>query len=108
MDLSIRIYTVDGVHVNSFWRPGYTAGVQAHSYVGHYKFRDSVYTHNAIQLVHLLSERQICAQEYETYSHELHLQYIYEVFGPFPPDFLKDCDDRDKYFDDNGELSSHY
>jgi serine/threonine-protein kinase SRPK3 len=50
-----------------------------------------------------LTERSIFDQDFETYSHELHLQRIVEALGPFPLEFLRECKDRAKYFDENGE-----
>jgi len=55
-------------------------------------------------LFELLTERQLFYQKANNYSHELHLQYIVECLGPFPPEFLKDCEERGKYFDENGTL----
>ncbi|EKM77126.1 hypothetical protein AGABI1DRAFT_122191 [Agaricus bisporus var. burnettii JB137-S8] len=50
-------------------------------------------------LFQLLTEHHLFGQE-DGYSHKLHLQLIEECLGPFPPEFLKDCEDRGKYFDD--------
>ncbi len=61
---------------------------------------------NASQLFELLTEHQLFDQDTDNYSHELHLQYIVECLGSFPPEFLKDCDDRGKYFDEKGERIS--
>jgi len=61
---------------------------------------------NASQLFELLTEHQLFDQDTDNYSHELHLQYIVESLGSFPPEFLKDCDDRGKYFDEKGERIS--
>ncbi|KAF9783967.1 kinase-like domain-containing protein [Thelephora terrestris] len=55
-------------------------------------------------LFELLTERPLFSQDTEDYSHDLHLQYITECLGPFPPEFLQECEDRDKYFDENGTL----
>ncbi|KAF8346495.1 kinase-like domain-containing protein [Amanita rubescens] len=55
-------------------------------------------------LFELLTERQLFYQKANNYSHELHLQYIVECLGPFPPEFLKDCEERGKYFDEKGML----
>ncbi|KAF8344585.1 kinase-like domain-containing protein, partial [Amanita rubescens] len=55
-------------------------------------------------LFELLTEQQLFYQDANNYSHELHLQYIVECLGPFPPEFLKDCEDRGKYFDEKGTL----
>ncbi|KAF7761326.1 hypothetical protein Agabi119p4_10735 [Agaricus bisporus var. burnettii] len=54
-------------------------------------------------LFQLLTEHHLFGQE-DRYSHKLHLQLIEECLGPFPPAFLKDCEDRGKYFDDQGAL----
>lgn len=54
-------------------------------------------------LFELLTERALFDQDTD-YSHELHLQYIVECLGPFPPESLKDCEDRGKYFDEKGTL----
>ncbi|KXN81041.1 Serine/threonine-protein kinase SRPK [Leucoagaricus sp. SymC.cos] len=48
-------------------------------------------------LFQLLTEHRLFGQEHE-YSHELHLQHIEECLGPFPSEFLKDSEDREKYF----------
>ncbi|KXN80718.1 Protein kinase dsk1, partial [Leucoagaricus sp. SymC.cos] len=58
-------------------------------------------------LFQLLTEYHLFGQEHE-YSHELHLQHIEECLGPFPPELLKDCKDREKYFDDKGEYTSNF
>ncbi|KDR79389.1 hypothetical protein GALMADRAFT_62926 [Galerina marginata CBS 339.88] len=58
-------------------------------------------------LFELLTERQICNQDTENYSHDLHLQYIEEALGPFPLEFLQGCEDRDKYFDKEGDDFEH-
>ncbi|KIJ92047.1 hypothetical protein K443DRAFT_459647 [Laccaria amethystina LaAM-08-1] len=55
-------------------------------------------------LFELLTERQLAEQDYANYSHELHLQHIVERLGPFPPEFLKDCEERGKFFDEKGGL----
>jgi len=55
-------------------------------------------------LFELLTENQLFDQDPENYSHDLHLQYIMECLGPFSPEFLRECKDRDKFFDKNGEL----
>ncbi|EDR00438.1 uncharacterized protein LACBIDRAFT_314401 [Laccaria bicolor S238N-H82] len=52
----------------------------------------------------LLTNLPLFGQDVHNYSHELHLQYMVEVLGPFPLEFLKDCEDRDKYFDEKGTL----
>ena len=61
---------------------------------------------NVPQLFELLTEHQLFDQDTEGYSHDLHLQYIMECLGPFSPEFLRKCEDRDKYFDKNGEHTS--
>ncbi|KAJ3563528.1 hypothetical protein NP233_g8883 [Leucocoprinus birnbaumii] len=56
-------------------------------------------------LFELLTEQHLFHQGYKgetEYSHKLHLQHIEEYLGPFPPELLKNCEDRDKYFDDKG------
>lgn len=60
---------------------------------------------NASQLVELLTESLLFDQDNRnpSYSHELHLQNIVELLGPFPPEFVKDCEDREKYTDEKGE-----
>ncbi|KAJ3569389.1 hypothetical protein NP233_g5080 [Leucocoprinus birnbaumii] len=55
----------------------------------------------------LLTERYLFNQDDtgdNDYSHELHLQHIEECLGPFPLEFLKDCKDWGKYFDEKGML----
>ncbi|XP_006463037.1 hypothetical protein AGABI2DRAFT_119847 [Agaricus bisporus var. bisporus H97] len=54
-------------------------------------------------LFQLLTEHHLFGQESE-YSHEAHLQLIEEYLGPFPPEFLNECEDQGKYFDDKGSL----
>jgi len=54
-------------------------------------------------LFELLTERQLFYQKASNYSPKVHLQYIVECLGPFPPEFLKDYEDRGKYFDEKGE-----
>lgn len=52
----------------------------------------------------LLTSRILLYQDHDNYSHERHLQNIIEVLGPFPLDFLGECEDREKYFDEKGTL----
>lgn len=69
------------------------------------KLNDSSICSNFIkvfQLFELLTERQLFDQDTENYSDHLHLQYIVECLGPFPPSFLDECKDRGKYFDEKG------
>jgi hypothetical protein len=58
---------------------------------------------NASQLCGLLTERQIFHQDRENYSAHLHLQYIVECLGSFPPEFLHGCEDQKRYFDEKGK-----
>ncbi|XP_006455847.1 hypothetical protein AGABI2DRAFT_121767 [Agaricus bisporus var. bisporus H97] len=55
-------------------------------------------------LFRLLTEESLFPQDEETYSHEVHLQRIVELLGPFPQEFLSKCADRDRYFDETGSL----
>ncbi|KXN83472.1 Serine/threonine-protein kinase SRPK [Leucoagaricus sp. SymC.cos] len=55
-------------------------------------------------LFQLLTEQNLFGQDPGKYTHELHLQRIEECLGPFPLNFLKDCKDREKYFDGKGKL----
>lgn len=58
---------------------------------------------NVPQVFELLTERQLFDQDREKYSDDLHLQYITECLGPFPPEFLQACENQTKYFDENGK-----
>jgi len=55
-------------------------------------------------LFELLTECQLFDQDTRNYSDNLHLRYIVERLGPFPLEFLQACEDRNKYFDENGTL----
>ncbi|EDR03874.1 uncharacterized protein LACBIDRAFT_331109 [Laccaria bicolor S238N-H82] len=68
-----------------------------------YLHRECGYIHTA-KLFELLTNLSLFGQDVHNYSHELHLQYIVEALGPFPLEFHKDCEDRDKYFDEKVPL----
>ncbi|EDQ99862.1 uncharacterized protein LACBIDRAFT_315201 [Laccaria bicolor S238N-H82] len=49
-------------------------------------------------LFELLTNWHLLGQDdAHNYSHELHLQHMVECLGPFPLEFLKHCEDREKY-----------
>ncbi|KIL69157.1 hypothetical protein M378DRAFT_184402 [Amanita muscaria Koide BX008] len=55
-------------------------------------------------LFELLTDHQLFGQDSGNYSDDLHLQYIGECLGSFPLEFLRVCEERNKYFDEKGAL----